>query len=181
MTGSATFGGGQIDVAALLGALAGRPLQARLHERFTPVVGGRVEERTGRIQVSSTRCARFDILQGAGPEVAFVYDLASARVGSGISDQPSTWSWAPWNIRSHPDVAGQPLEPVPPDAIDLEGSPCRLSEYEGGGTISRHWNSLLLGIPIRIESTSDVGERLFRIYDIRYEEPPAEAFVLAPE
>jgi hypothetical protein len=42
-------------------------------------------------------------------------------------------------------------------------------------------NSLLLGIPIRIESTSDVGERLFRIYDIRYEEPPAEAFVLAPE
>ena len=181
MTGSATFGGGQIDVVALLGALAGRPLQARLEERFTPASGGSVQERTGRIRVSSQRSVRIDILQGSGPEAAFVYDLAKGRRGGGISDQPSTWSWAPWNVRSHVDLAGHPRAPVPPDAIVVEGSPCRFSEFEGGGTVSRQWYSLELATPVRIESVSDDGERLFRIHDIRYEEPPAEVFEVLPE
>ena len=176
MTGSATFGGGQIDAVALLGALAGRPLQARLQERFTPASGGPVQERTGRIRVSSERCVRIDILQEGQPEGAFVYDLAKERFGGGLSDRPSTWSWAPWRVGSYIPLAGHPRAPVPPDAIELEGGPCRFSEHEAGGTVSRHWYSLELAIPIRIETVSDDGERLFRIHDIRYEEPPAELF-----
>jgi hypothetical protein len=116
MTVPATFGGGQIEMRTLLEALAGRPLQARLEERFTPADGGPVQERMGRVQISSQRLVRFDVLEGAGPPVAFVHDLATGRIGGGLSDQPSTWFWAP-------GASGRPPTCLsPPQACQVPGA-----------------------------------------------------------
>jgi hypothetical protein len=143
---------------------------------FTPAGGGAVEERTGRLLVSSDGWARFDVKQAGAPEVTFAYDLMRGLLGGGLSDAPDTWTWSPWAVASRlagsvrTSIESQP-ECVPPDAVFMDGVPCRLSECRGGGTVSREWYSPQFGLPLRMESTSGDGTRLFRIYDIRQHEP----------
>jgi hypothetical protein len=176
MSGPAVFGGGQIDIVSLFRALKGKPLQARLQETFKPHESTGVEARTGRLLVSSRGWARFDIKQGSVPEVTFAYDLVRNLIGGGLTQAPDTWTWSPWapasNVaRSLPEES-QP-RPASPDVVLVEGVACQVSEYRGGGTVTREWYAPELGLPLRVESAGPAGTRLFRIYDIRQHEPAA--------
>jgi hypothetical protein len=188
------FTGGQIDLRSLLEALDGRPFQAEIEEQFTPVAGTGTERQQGRVRVDSRGRSRFD-LQQEGTTIAFVHDPERGVMMVGVGDEPCTWMTTPDPLSfeaaepsatpestqlgaHHEEEAAEiPVRIITvEDEVIVEGQRCYRSEYSGEAERTVTWHSLELHIPIRIESVTPKGTKVYRLHNIRFEEPAPGTF-----
>jgi hypothetical protein len=167
------FGGGHLDLANVIAALDGRPLQAEVEETWEPVEG-QCEVRRGQIAISSTGDVYSTVTEAGASEVAFVHHTRRGVMRAGLAADRSQWITVPFPRFELCGGRGR----RPPDGGDaiVEGLACMREEHVMDGQRITMWYAPEIRTNVRHETVTEAGRQTYALCNIRFDEPDPGLF-----
>jgi hypothetical protein len=167
------FGGGHLDLANVIAALDGRPMQADIEETWEPIEGER-EIRRGRVAISSAGDVYSTVAESGAPEVAFVHHRQRGVMRAGLAADRSAWVTMPFPPFEL--CGGRGFPPAGRADATLEGLACLRHELDVDGQRITLWFAPEIGTNVRHETVTRDGRQTYALRNIRFDEPDPSLF-----